>query len=71
MSTPLRFDEVPEAIEKLPGEDQETLIAIVQRRRLAVRRAALAKDLQDARQEFKNGGCQARTAKELVDEILS
>ena len=71
MSTQLRFDEVLEEIGKLPPEDQETLIAIVERRRIAQRRAELAKDIQEARQEFQTGVCLPQTAKVLMKEILS
>ncbi len=71
MSALMRFDEVLEAIEKLPPEAQDTLIAIVERRRLAQRRAALAKDIQEAHREFQDGACQPKTSKELLDEILS
>ena len=71
MSTLMRFDEVLEAIDKLPPEDQETLIAIVERRRIAERRAALAKDVHEARQEFQSSACQPRTPGDLMKEILS
>jgi hypothetical protein len=71
MSALTRFDEVLEAIAKLPAEDQESLIAILERRRIAQRRAALAKDVQEARQEFESGGCQPQAVADLMKEILS
>jgi ribosomal protein S4 len=71
MSSLMRFDEVLEAIDKLPPEDQDNLIAILERRRIAQRRAMLAKDVQEARQEFQGGSCEPKTPKDLMAEILS
>jgi hypothetical protein len=67
----LRFDEVLEAVDKLPLEDQETLIEILERRRLAHRRAALARDSQEARREFQAGKTSPQTPAELMEEIGS
>ncbi len=71
MSTLKRFDEVLEAIGQLSPDDQETLMAIVERRRIAQRRASLAIDVGEARQEFQAGGCRPQTAADLMKEILS
>jgi hypothetical protein len=71
MSSLMRFDEVLEAIDKLPPEDQDNLIAILERRRIAQRRALLARDVQEARQEFQSGGRQPKTSMDLITEILS
>jgi len=65
------FNEVLEAIDKLGPEDQEALINIVERRRIARRRAALAKDIEEARRDFQAGLCTPRTSKNLMQEILS
>jgi hypothetical protein len=67
----MRFDEVLDAVEKLPPDDQETLIEILQRRRLARRRDELAKEVEEAREEFRAGKCPPRTAEDLIQEILS
>jgi hypothetical protein len=67
----MRFDQLLEAVEKLPPEDQESLIMLIQRRRLARQRAQLAKDIAEARQEFQAGGCQPETPDALMREILS
>jgi hypothetical protein len=71
MSALLRFDEVLAAIDKLPPEDQESLIAILERRRIALRRAAAAKDVQEALQEFQRGACRPQNPADLAKEILS
>ncbi len=67
----MRFDEILEAVEQLPPEDQEALITLLQRRALAQRRAALARDVKEARQEMQTGACQPRTPDELLGEIMS
>jgi len=70
MSTSARFNELLEAIDKLAPEDQEALINIVERRRVAQRRAALAKDIEEARRDFQAGQCIPRTTKDLMREIF-
>jgi len=71
MSPLTQFNEVLEAIDKLRPEDQEALIEIVERRRIARRRAELAKDIEEARREFQAGGCAPRKPTDLMQEILS
>ena len=70
MSTSARFNELLQAIDKLAPEDQEALINIVERRRVAQRRAALAKDIEEARRDFQAGQCIPRTTKDLMREIF-
>jgi len=65
------FGEVLEAAEKLTSDEQETLIDILNRRLANRRRSELAKDIQEAQQEFQSGGCRPATADELVNEIQS
>ena len=67
----MSFNDVLDAVEKLPFEDQETLIALLERRRVARRRAALAKDAEEARREFQAGACRPQTQRALMEEILS
>ncbi len=71
MSPLERFNDVLEAIDRLGPEDQEVLIGIVERRRIAQRRAELARDIEEARREFQTGKCQPRKPTELMQEILS
>ena len=66
-----QFSELLDAIDKLPPEDVETLMEIVEHRRIAQRRLALARDIREARQEFQDSGCQPQSAKDLMKEILS
>jgi hypothetical protein len=71
MGKKLSFGEVLETIEKLPPEDQETLIEIVRRRIIEQRRVELVKDIRDAQKEFKAGDAHPVTPEELMREILS
>ncbi len=65
------FNDVLEAADKLTPAEQETLIDILNRRLADRRRSQLAKDVQEAQQEFERGGSRAATPDELMKEILS
>ncbi|MEW6297431.1 MAG: hypothetical protein AB1671_06790 [Thermodesulfobacteriota bacterium] len=71
MEQPVPFGEVLEAIDKLPLEEQKTLMDIVRRRIAERSRKMLAIEVQEARQEFVEGQCRPATADELMKEILS
>ena len=71
MENVMSFNEVLEFADKLSLDDQETLMAVLHRRIIEHRRAELAKEIQDAQQEFKEGKCKPTTPAELMKEILS
>ncbi len=71
MENMMTFGEVLEATDKLSLEEQETLVNTLHRRTIERRREELAKDIQDARQEFTDGHCPVATPSELVREISS
>ena len=71
MERKVRFGEILEEADRLPVEDQETLIEILKRRVRDRRRAAFAADIQEAQREFQEGSCRPATADELMREILS
>ncbi len=52
-------------------DQQETLTEVLRRRLIERRRSELAKEIQDAQREFKNGAGQSATASEIIKEILS
>jgi len=66
----IRFGEILEEADRLPMEDQETLIEVLQRRMRDRRRAELAKDIQEAQEEFQKSSCRPATADELMRDIL-
>jgi hypothetical protein len=65
------FAEVLEAVDQLSSDEQETLVAIVQRRMAERGRIQLAADVQEAQKEFAAGLCRPSTPDELMNEILS
>lgn len=70
MESVLAFGEVLEVVDKLSLEEKETLIEIVRRRIIERRREELAKEIQDAQEEFRAGHCRPVTPDELMSEIL-
>jgi U3 small nucleolar ribonucleoprotein component len=71
MEKTLTFGEVLDTVEQLSLEDQEALTDIIRRRIIEQRRAELAKDIQEAQEEFKAGSARPVTPDELMAEILS
>lgn len=64
-----RFDEVLEAVDSLPEEQQESLIDIVRRRQIERRREALARSVQEAREELARGAVRRGSVDALLDEL--
>jgi len=71
MTPPIRFDELLEAVERLPDEAQAELVGVI-RRRLAERgRERVAGEVRQARREFAEGKCSPCTPDDLMREIES
>ena len=64
------FDDILDAAEKLPPEDQENLIYILQSSLRDKHRDERIRDVKEAQQEFAEGKCQPVTPEELMEEIL-
>lgn len=64
-----RFDEVLDAIESLPDEQQENLIDIVRRRQIDRRRDAIAASVEEARQELARGEVRRGSVGDLLADI--
>jgi len=71
MENTLTFNELLEAANKLPLEDHETLIDILNRRIADDRRKEIKKAIESAQEEFRANGCSPATSDELMLEILS
>lgn len=71
METVLSFGDVLEAAEQLSLEEQESLLELLQRRLIERRRAVLAKEIEAARQEFREGKTRAMTPAEIIAEALA
>lgn len=71
MTPPVRFDELLEAVERLPDEAQAELVDVI-RRRLAQRgRERVAKEVRQARKELAEGTCSPTTPDDVMREIES
>ncbi len=70
MAPLLPFAEVLEAADRLSDEEQQELIAILNRRRADAARKRLAADIQESRHEFAQGRCLPTTPTELMHEIM-
>ena len=65
------FDELLDAIEHLPADEQADLVEVV-RRRLAERgRRRVTEDVGEARAEFGNGTAKPASVDEIMREIES
>lgn len=71
MDKPASFGELLEAVDRLPLDDQETLVEVLYRRIIERRREGLAADVLQARQEFQQGRCRPVSPDELMAEILT
>lgn len=71
MEAIVSFGEILEAADHLTVEEQESLLDILKKRLIARRRAELAKNVQEADNEFQAGRCRVVTPDELMVEIMS
>jgi hypothetical protein len=71
MENTARFGDVVEAADHLSLDEQETLLDILRRRINEQRRAALAKEVENADKDFEEGRWRAATPSEIMQEILS
>ena len=63
------FQDVLDMIESLPEEQQENLIAIIQRRLIEHKREVLAERINEARKEYRLGKVRRGTVDDLMKEI--
>jgi len=68
---PSRFHLVVDAADHLTLDEQETLVAVLNRRLADRRRAELAADIRQALREYERGVLQPATPDEIMTEILS
>ena len=69
MNTPPAFSDVLDAADKLSADEQQELIAILNRRLAEAGRRRVIDDVRKARAEFTAGQCRPTKAKDLLDEI--
>ena len=66
----MRFAEVLEAADHLPIDEQVELIEVLRRRIVEQRRAEIAQDVREAREDFAAGRCQPATPEDILKEIF-
>ena len=71
MKNAVVLNEVLESADRLSLDEQETLAEVLHGRLIEHKRAELAKEIQNARQEYQEGRCQSATPSELMREIFS
>ncbi|MBW2062911.1 MAG: hypothetical protein JRI95_15320 [Deltaproteobacteria bacterium] len=71
MGNLMHFGDVLEAIDKLSLDEQETLVDVLHKRLIERRREKLAKDIEDAQEEFLAGRSKPATPEKIKNEILS
>ena len=64
------FQDVLDMIESLPEEQQENLIAIIQRRLIEHKREVLAERINEAREEYRLGKVRRGTVDDLMKKDL-
>ena len=70
MATETTFADALEAADSLSLTEQENLVEVLHHRIVERRREELARDIREAQAEFDAGGCEPRSARELMAEIL-
>ncbi|MBU4225905.1 MAG: hypothetical protein KKC71_08805 [Chloroflexi bacterium] len=65
------FQQALEVIERLPAEDQASLIEIVQQRLTELRRVEIARNARDTLQAFREGRAHYGTIEDLQRDLLS
>jgi hypothetical protein len=71
MKKALSFAEVLDAADKLSLEEQESIVAILHRRMIELRRKEIVKEIRDAQQEYNAGKCKPCNAEDIIKDILA
>ena len=69
MDTRLSFDELLDTIDQLPIDQQETLVEVIQRRLIDLRRQEIAKHAAEARKLYSAGKLPKGTVEELMADL--
>ncbi|HTD65771.1 MAG TPA: hypothetical protein VK846_04470 [Candidatus Limnocylindria bacterium] len=64
-----KFNEILATVEKLPVEDQATLVELVNKRIAAARRMEMAREIAEARGEYRRGKVKRGSAADLMRDL--
>ena len=65
----LSFQDLIEAVEAMPLEDQSIFIELINKRIIEKRRAELVAEVQDARRAFESGDVKRGSFKDLMKDL--
>jgi hypothetical protein len=65
----LSFDELLQAVERLPAEDQSALVYTIQRRLADQERQRILRDVEEGRAEFAAGKVQRASVEEIMRQL--
>jgi hypothetical protein len=65
------FDEILEAVEHLPPDQQADLLQVIQRRLAATGRQRVVDEVRDAQAQFDSGGAKHSSIDDIMREIDS
>ena len=68
-ATSLSFQDLVEAVESMPLDDQSMLIELINKRILEKRRADLIAEVKEARDAFKRGEVKQGTIEDLLKDL--
>jgi hypothetical protein len=71
MNTPIRFDELLDAVEQLPTDEQAQLMAIVGQRLAEKGRQRVVEEVNEASSDYTEGRCKVASVDDIVREIES
>ncbi len=71
MPVAMPFAEVLEIVDRLTLDEQNSLMAIVNRRLAEKRRQAIVDDVREASEDYRTGKCQPTTPEQLLKDVLS
>jgi hypothetical protein len=64
------LDQILEMVERLPLEQQATLVHVIEKRRQEASRAALIESVQESKAEFERGEYKSATVAEIMRAAL-
>jgi hypothetical protein len=65
----LSFQDLIEAVEAMPLEDQSILVELINKRIIEKRRAELVAEVQEARRAFENGDVKRGSVRDLMKDL--
>lgn len=65
----MTLDQILDAVEELPNDQQEMLLDIIRHRQIDARRREIAQSAQESRQLVREGKLKAQSASEVIAQL--